>query len=90
MEFEWDENKRRVNLAAHGIDFVAAARIWEAPVIERPSPQTHHNEERFIAVGKLASRVIAVVFTWRGEKRRLISARAARRNEREDYYDAIG
>ena len=37
MEFEWDEAKRRSNLAAHGIDFEDAIAIWEGPVLEVPS-----------------------------------------------------
>jgi uncharacterized DUF497 family protein len=38
----------------------------------------------------LEGRIIAVVFTWRGEARRLISARRARRHERQDYPDVFG
>jgi uncharacterized DUF497 family protein len=89
MEFEWDEDKRWANLAKHGIDLPAAARIWEGFVLEVRSSQDHHSEERFLAIGEVGSRIITVVFTWRGGKRRLISARAARRNERKDYYDAL-
>ena len=29
MKFEWDEQKRLVNLQRHGIDFVDAERIFE-------------------------------------------------------------
>ena len=74
MEFEWHDRKRRTNLAAHGIDFDDAIAIWEGPVLEVPSTQLHHGEERFLAVGRCEGRIITVVFTWRGKVRRLISA----------------
>jgi uncharacterized protein len=90
MEFEWHDQKCQANLAAHGIDFEDAIAIWESPVIEVLSPQFHHGEERFLAIGQLLGRVITVVFTWRGEVRRLISARAARHNERENYEKVVG
>lgn len=65
MGFEWDECKRQANIDRHGIDFVRAKEIWQRPVIEIPSSQTHHGEARFIAVGQTEGRVIAVVYTWR-------------------------
>lgn len=88
--FEWDENKRKRNIEKHGIDFLDAKEIWLGPVIGVPSPQAHHGEQRFLATGKSAGRVITVVFTWRGHTRRIISARIARRNERQDYQTEIG
>ncbi len=90
MDFESDENKRQTNLAKHGIDFVRAKEIWEGPVLEIPSPQTHHNEERYSALGAVDGEVIAVVFTWRRWIRRIISARKARNNEKAFYENAFG
>ena len=81
--FEWDEWKRGINLAAHGIDFEDAIAIWEDWVLEFRSSQGHHSGERFLAIGKSEDRIITV------GKRRLISARAARRNERKNYDQAI-
>ncbi|MCJ2077732.1 BrnT family toxin [Methylobacterium sp. E-016] len=45
-----------------------------------------NGEERWGALGQAGERVIVVVFTPRGPNRRLISARAARRNEKEQYH----
>jgi uncharacterized protein len=89
MEFEWDEKKHRANLATHGIDFEDAIGIWDGPVLEVSSPQTHHGEERILAIGRCEDVIITIVFTWRGKRRRLISARKARRNERENYHKAL-
>lgn len=88
MNFQWDEAKRLVNLAKHGIDFEDVIRIWEHWVLETPSRQ-EHSEPRFLAVGDLDGRIITVVFTWRGDRRRLISARRARPHEREDYHQEV-
>ena len=47
----------------------------------------HSNaEERYIAIGKVGD-VLFVVFTERGEKIRIISARKATAKERKMYYD---
>jgi uncharacterized protein len=85
VEFEWDEKKRRVNLAIHGIDSEDAIGIWDGPVLEVSSTQLQHGEERILAIGQREDLIITIVFTWRGKRRRLISVRKARRNERENY-----
>ena len=89
VEFEWDENKRLSNLAANGMDFEDAIAIWEGPVLEVPSAQPRPDEDRLLAIGRCDGRVITVVFTWRARKRRLISARVARKYERENYNQAV-
>jgi hypothetical protein len=82
--FEWDDNKRRANVAKHGIDFVDATEVFaDAEQFTYRSP--HRSEERYISVGLARGRLTAVVFTQRGDKLRIISARPARRNEREHY-----
>ncbi len=90
MDFDWDENQRQTNLAKHGIDFVRAKEIWDGPVLEIPSPQTDHAEERFIVLGVVDGEVIAVVFIWRRRIRRFVSARMARNNEKALYENAFG
>ena len=67
-----------------------AKEIWQGVVLEVPSAQQEHGEQRHIAYGVLDGRIIAVVFTWRGESRRLISGRRARRYERQNYQDIFG
>ena len=90
MEFEWDETKRRMNIAKHGVDFVRAKQIWLGDVLEMRSSQDHHREPRHLAYGLIGERIIAVVFTRRGDNVRLISARRARNHERKAYQDAFG
>jgi uncharacterized protein len=87
--FEWDDDKRLLNIAKHGIDFRDAMAIWEGVVLEVPSSQSGHDERRQLAFGRMKGRIVAIVFVRRGERTRIISARGTRRYEREAYESAI-
>ena len=89
MEFEWDENKRESNLSKHGIDFADAAKIFNRPVLERVDNRYDYGETRIVALGEENGIVLFVVYTWRGEVRRIISARRATKRERNKYYQTI-
>jgi hypothetical protein len=52
--------------------------------------QQEHGDQRHIADDMLDGRIIAAVFTWRGEFRRLMSARRARRYERQHDQIIVG
>jgi hypothetical protein len=82
-EVEWDENKRAINLVKHGIDFHDAMRIWLGATATRRSDT--RSEVRYLSVGLMDHRIIVVVWTTRGEVRRLISARMASTHERACY-----
>ena len=83
MFFEWDEVKRQANLVKHGIDFRDAIWIFDGPVFENANH--HRGEERVVAIGLIGSIEIVLVYVIRGQRRRIISARRAHRNERQDY-----
>jgi uncharacterized DUF497 family protein len=83
MLFEWDERKRQANLAKHHIDFRDAKRVFDGPVFERMD--TRHGEDRIFAIGLMEDIEIVVVYVMRGTRRRMISARRAHRNERQEY-----
>jgi uncharacterized protein len=87
MLFEWDESKRRTNLAKHLIDFQDAIKIFDGPVFE--VARRRHGEDRVLAVGLMEGIEIVVVYVIRGGTRRIISARKAHRNERKDYANHI-
>lgn len=83
MLFEWNEDKRQMNLAKHGIDFRDAIRIFDGPVFENTNQR--RGEERIVAIGSMEGIEIVLVYAMRGKRRRIISARRAHRNERQDY-----
>ena len=82
---EWDETKRIANVQKHGIDFADAALVFDDPTHLIYRSQHHASEERFVAIGTAGAKIIAVIFTERGDNVRIISARMARRIERELY-----
>ncbi|MGH9498685.1 MAG: BrnT family toxin [Terriglobales bacterium] len=87
MLFEWDESKRQTNLAKHGIDFRDAMRVFDGPVFE--SMSCRRDEERTVAIGSIEGIEIVLVYVMRGKQRRIISARRAHRNERQDYANQL-
>jgi len=85
MTYQWDNDKATANLRKHGIDFADAVSVF-SDELAITIPDERFDEERFITVGMDAfSRVLVVVYTWRGNEIRLISARKATRPERKQY-----
>jgi uncharacterized DUF497 family protein len=85
VEFEWDERKARTNLRRHRVDFADAATAFED---DRAVTVTDENpdEERFSTIGLDAlGRVLVVIYTVRGKRIRIISARRATGRERAEY-----
>ena len=85
MEFEWDIRKNKQNIEKHGIDFSDAALVFEHPMLEYEDVRQNYGERRFFGIGIIQDIEVAVVYTRRGNKLRLISARRARKDERQYY-----
>lgn len=88
MEFEWDEAKRQLVLAKHGLDFLRAGEVLLGRHIVLEG--RHVDEIRQIAVGESQGKMIAVVFTRRADRVRLITARRARKDECRTYRAVFG
>ena len=58
-DFEWDERKRLKVLNERGIDFRAAARMLDEPVVE--TSQERGGELRYLAIGVVDGCELAVV-----------------------------
>lgn len=85
MDYEWDSNKAKANLRKHGVDFADAATVF-IDDLALTIPDDTLDEERFVSIGKdELGRVLVVVYAWRGEDIRIISARKANRRERKQY-----
>ena len=84
---EWDEGKAEANRRKHGIDFVDAADVLHDE-LANSIREVVDTETRVVTIGSDAQRrVLVVVYTWRGENLRLISARLATRRERRAYQE---
>ena len=89
MRFEWDERKRLSNLRRHGFDFVDAERIFVGNAITILDDRFDYGEVRFVTLGMLDGRVVAITHTETDEVTRIISFRKASKNEEEIYYEEI-
>ena len=83
MEFEWDEDKRAANLEKHGVDFAEAEHLDWAN--SRTRPHLREGELRFRTFGYIGDRLHVVVWTQRGDRKRVISVRKANQRERRDH-----
>jgi uncharacterized DUF497 family protein len=84
MDFEFDPHKSATNKEKHGIDFAEAQKLWE----DRDQllvPAITLNEARFMLIGKIGQKHWSAIFTYRGERVRIISIRRAREEEVNAY-----
>ena len=89
MSYEWDEQKRQINVKKHGIDFSDVPEIFDGDVVIIPEERFDYGENRFIAIGVLNSQVLVVAYTERGDNIRIISARKAMKNEQIYYFQQV-
>lgn len=90
MEFEWDDEKNRINVEKHGVSFRTASRIFEGVVLTAVDDRHDYGEVRLNSLGGVAGILILnVTHTDRNGVTRIISARPARRTERSRYEQAL-
>ena len=90
MDIVWDPVKAGINLEKHGIRFSDAEIVLFDPHALTQEDKDAVHEQRFVTMGMDAiGRVLIVVYTYRGEDIRLISARSATKRERESYEKGI-
>jgi len=85
MAFEWDKAKAELNVRKHGIRFADTFAVFEDPNALTVG-DSEQGEERQATVGMdCFGRLLVVVYTWRGDNIRIISARRANRHEVGQY-----
>jgi hypothetical protein len=90
MKIIWDPNKAKINFKKHGIRFSDAEMVLYDSFAMTLEEQIVANEQRYVTIGLDAvARIIAVVYTYRSDTIRLISARKATRRERKQYEEGI-
>lgn len=87
MQFEWGSSKDKKNLRKHGVSFKEASSVfYDALATTGTDPDHSEDEERMITFGMSSSgRLLVVAHTERGDIIRIISARVAKRHERQIY-----
>jgi uncharacterized DUF497 family protein len=87
--FEWDKLKAKENKSKHGISFADTFAVFEDPNAVTLE-DFRRGEQRCVTVGMDAfGRILVVVYTWRGDNIRIISARKAVRYEVRQYEGEI-
>ncbi len=86
VSYEWDPAKARANFAKHGVRFADAVTVFEDDLALTMRDPSSDEEERWITLGRNGlARVTVVVYTWRKDNVRLISARPATAREKSQY-----
>lgn len=87
MEFEADPIKAAKNFKKHKVSFEEAASIFgDSMELTFPDPDHSIGEVRWLSFGMSGKgRVLAVIYTERRGKIRLVSARIATKHERKIY-----
>lgn len=90
MRYTYDPKKRAANLKKHGLDFKDAQQVIEGErTMTFEDRRFDYEEQRFVTLGMLRGRVVAIATAETEEEIRVISMRRAERNEEEIYYSNI-
>ena len=82
MIIEYDHAKRENTLKNRGLDFANAADVFSGNWFTGSYIRLNYHEPRFVTVGYINSRLVVLVWTPRGEVRRIISMRSANAREK--------
>ena len=90
LAYEWDEEKENYNIKKHGVDFKTASKVFDDEQSIEIYDEEHStiDEIRYNIIGRVED-MLFVVYTERGERIRIISARLATKEEEELYYDRL-
>lgn len=89
IRFTWDRGKAESNLRKHRVSFETACEVFFDPLIRLYRSEMLDGEEREMAIGLTEGwRLLAVVYTFRTEAIRIISARPATSAERSTHEDS--
>lgn len=90
LKFEWDSEKAKINKKKHKVMFSMAARVFlDENRIEDYDEFNSNDEDRIKVIGRVGE-VLVVIYTERGNKNRIISARRATKIEEDEYYEQFG
>ena len=86
LKFVWDSEKAEINKKKHKVSFETAARVFLDENNLDDYDEFHSDfEDRNKIIGMVGN-ILTVIYTDRGEKYRIISARRANKKEEEQYY----
>ena len=83
-------DKRDRALVERGLDFARAGEVFAGHHFTDEDIREDYSEPRFVTAGKLDGRMVIMVWTPRGEARRIISMRKANEREQARYAHRLG
>lgn len=87
--FTYDETKRAINLAKHGLDLMDAGLVYDAPnKLTLESPRNSEARLMDVALVEVMGVVLVLVYIEQGDTVRVISLRRASKAERRLYDNA--
>jgi Uncharacterized protein conserved in bacteria len=90
MNLEFDPLKRDKTLLERGLDFARAIEVFDGLHFTGQDKRQNYEEDRFITIGRLDGDMIVLVWTPRGEARRVLSMRKANDREKALYAKHLG
>lgn len=85
MQFEYDENKSKINKEKHGIDFIEAQNLWKNENALIIPANIIDEEVRYALIATYNDKCYVAIFTLRDKVYRIISVRRCRRKEEKNY-----
>ncbi len=85
MHVEFDSAKRQRTLEVRGLDMADAGSVFDGLTITVEDVRKDYGEPRYLTIGRLRGRMVALIWTPRGEARRIIGMRKANERERAGY-----
>jgi len=89
MEFDYDTSKDEANYVKHGVSLADATDLEWDTLWAMQDCRWDYGECRMIGYALMGDRLYCVVFTDRGEIRRMISLRKANNREIKKYVQAV-
>ncbi|HCC69247.1 MAG TPA: hypothetical protein DEP99_05110 [Nitrospiraceae bacterium] len=89
--FEWDEGNISKSWIKHGVTYFECEEVFfNEPLIVKIDKVHSGEEDRYYVLGKTdMERLLFIVFTIRGKRIRVISARDTNKKERRLYYETV-
>lgn len=86
----FDTDRRDKTMTERGLDFARAGEVFAGKHLTHEDLRESYTEPRFQTVGWLDERIVMLVWTPRGEARRIISMRKVNEREIKKIRPALG
>lgn len=90
MQIEFDPEKRVRTLNERQLDFARAGEVFAKKHFTLEDTRLDYGETRYITIGQLDQRMVVLIWTRRGQVRRIISMRKANEREQAGYAKHLG